>query len=64
MPRPHFIKVFPGNETNLRWVKQRSRSPASRTAAALDALPRRPILEEQQKLLDLQTAHRHSAARI
>ena len=20
MPRPHFIKVFPGNETNLRWV--------------------------------------------
>ena len=22
MPRPHFIKVFPGNETNLEWLKQ------------------------------------------
>ncbi len=21
MPRPHFIKVFPGSETSLRWVK-------------------------------------------
>ena len=25
MPRPHFIKVFPGNETNLRWADARSR---------------------------------------
>ncbi|MGN2393707.1 sigma-70 non-essential region-containing protein, partial [Pelomicrobium sp. G1] len=22
MPRSHFIKVFPGNETNLKWVDQ------------------------------------------
>ena len=21
MPRPHFIKAFPGNEVNLDWVK-------------------------------------------
>jgi RNA polymerase primary sigma factor len=21
MPRPHFIKSFPGNETNLEWLK-------------------------------------------
>jgi RNA polymerase primary sigma factor len=25
MPRAHFIKVFPGNETDLEWVRARSR---------------------------------------
>jgi RNA polymerase primary sigma factor len=25
MPRAHFIKVFPGNETDLEWVRPRSR---------------------------------------
>ena len=26
MPRPHFIKVFPGNETNLEWIKHEIQS--------------------------------------
>ncbi|HEY6898777.1 MAG TPA: RNA polymerase sigma factor region1.1 domain-containing protein, partial [Rhodocyclaceae bacterium] len=26
MPRPHFIKVFPGNETNMEWLKNEVQS--------------------------------------
>jgi len=54
MPRPHFIKVFPGNEMNLDWVdaeiaaNARSYGPVlTRNAPA--------IKEQQQKLIDLQT---------
>jgi RNA polymerase primary sigma factor len=52
MPRQHFIKEFPGKESNLRWV-------ASEVAAHRpwsDALSRfePAIVEQQQKLLDLQ----------
>jgi RNA polymerase primary sigma factor len=52
MPRQHFIKEFPGKEGNLRWV-------ASEVAAHRpwsDALSRfePAIVEQQQKLLDLQ----------
>ncbi|MBW7901865.1 MAG: RNA polymerase sigma factor RpoD, partial [Rhodocyclaceae bacterium] len=53
MPRPHFIKVFPGNEMNLDWVDDeiaasaRSYGPVlTRNAPA--------IKEQQQKLIDLQ----------
>ena len=52
MPREHFIKVFPGNETNLEWVlgEIASESPYSHT------LKRHvPAVQElQQKLIDLQ----------
>ena len=52
MPREHFIKVFPGNETNLEWVLAEiaSESPYSHT------LKRHvPAVQElQQKLIDLQ----------
>ena len=52
MPRPHFIKEFPGKEVSLRWVKSEieARRPWS------DALERfePAIMEQQQKLLDLQ----------
>ncbi|MFC5299980.1 RNA polymerase sigma factor RpoD [Azospira restricta] len=54
MPRPHFIKVFPGNEMNLDWVdgeiasNPRSYGPVlTRNAPA--------IKEQQQRLIDLQT---------
>lgn len=52
MPRTHFIKVFPGNETNLDWV-------LGEVAAASDyahTLQRHvPAVQElQQKLIDLQ----------
>ncbi len=52
MPRPHFIKVFPGNETNLRWVGNEitARHPYSGQLARYQPA----IMENQQKLLDLQ----------
>jgi len=52
MPRPHFIKVFPGNETNLRWVGNEiaARHPYSGQLSRYQPA----IMENQQKLLDLQ----------
>ncbi len=52
MPRAHFIKVFPGNEEDLDWVRRemQARKPYS------DALGRfaPAIMEQQQRLIDLQ----------
>ena len=52
MPRPYFIKVFPGNEDNLQWVVQelKLKKPYS------EALERyqHSIIEQQQHLLDLE----------
>ncbi|TXF13125.1 RNA polymerase sigma factor RpoD [Pelomicrobium methylotrophicum] len=52
MPRNHFIKTFPGNETNLKWVDQEvaARKPYS---AALERF-RPAILEQQQNILGVQ----------
>jgi RNA polymerase primary sigma factor len=52
MPRHHFVKEFPGKEVNLRWV----RSEIENGGAWNDALARfePAIVEQQQKLLDLQ----------
>jgi RNA polymerase primary sigma factor len=52
MPRPHFIKVFPGNETNLDWLKQEIAASKAYSAPLLRAAP--AIIEEQQKLLEVQ----------
>jgi RNA polymerase primary sigma factor len=52
MPRQHFIKVFPGNETNLEWLKHEVQSGKPYAAALMRAAP--AILEEQQALIDLQ----------
>ncbi|HZV54971.1 MAG TPA: RNA polymerase sigma factor region1.1 domain-containing protein, partial [Rhodocyclaceae bacterium] len=52
MPRPHFIKVFPGNETNLEWLKHEVHPSKSYSAQLMRAVP--AILEEQQKLINLQ----------
>jgi RNA polymerase primary sigma factor len=52
MPRPDFIKSFPTNETSLRWIDREvgSHHPYSEQLAKY----RQAIVEQQQKLLDLQ----------
>jgi RNA polymerase primary sigma factor len=52
MPRQHFIKVFPGNETNMEWLKHEVQSGKPYGAQLMRAAP--AILEEQQRLIDLQ----------
>ncbi len=53
MPRQHFIKVFPGNETNMEWLKHEVQAGKLYASQLMRAAP--AILEEQQKLIDLQT---------
>ena len=52
MPRPHFIKVFPGQETNMRWVKNEIAATRPWSAQLTRFEPN--ILEQQQKLLAIQ----------
>ena len=52
MPRPHFIKEFPGHETNLRWAQREVDSGRPYTLVMERFLP--AIQEHQQRLLDLQ----------
>jgi RNA polymerase primary sigma factor len=52
MPRAHFIKVFPGNETNLKWVGEEIGSGKA-YAKALDRF-RPAIMEQQEALIALQ----------
>jgi RNA polymerase primary sigma factor len=52
MPRQHFIKVFPGNETHLDWLKHEVQASKPYAAQLMRAAP--AVLEEQQKLIDLQ----------
>jgi RNA polymerase primary sigma factor len=53
MPRLHFIKVFPGNETNLSWVDDEVNAGHSYSAILGRNIP--TVKELQQKLIDLQT---------
>jgi len=52
MPRPHFIKVFPGNEDNLQWVAQELKAKKS-YGETLERY-QHAIVEQQQHLLDLE----------
>ncbi len=52
MPRAHFIKVFPGNETRLSWVKNEIAAGHSYSSQLSHYEPN--ILEEQQKLIEVQ----------
>jgi RNA polymerase primary sigma factor len=53
MPRPHFIQVFPGNETNLDWVDAEiAAAPKSYIAILTRNAP--DIKEQQKKLIALQ----------
>src|SRR6185437_2403100 len=53
MPRPDFIKAFPANETSLRWIDREV--GAHHGYSELLAKYHEAIVEQQQKLLDLQT---------
>ncbi|QJR09683.1 RNA polymerase sigma factor RpoD [Usitatibacter rugosus] len=52
MPRAHFIKVFPGNETNLKWVGEEIASGKA-FAKALERF-KPAVMEQQDKLIQLQ----------
>jgi RNA polymerase primary sigma factor len=52
MPRSHFIKVFPGNETNLAWVDGEVEASHPYSVVLARNVP--AIKELQQKLIDLQ----------
>ena len=54
MPRPHFIKVFPGNELNLDWVDAELSASGSKPYAAILTRNAPNVQEEQKKLLALQ----------
>ncbi|QNA90344.1 RNA polymerase sigma factor RpoD [Massilia sp. Dwa41.01b] len=53
MPRAHFIKVFPGNETNLEWVDGEVNAGHAYSAILGRNIP--TIKELQQRLIDLQS---------
>ena len=52
MPRPHFIKEFPGKEVSLRWVKGEIEGGHAWSEVLARYEPH--VLEQQQKLADLQ----------
>src|SRR5882762_427810 len=52
MPRPHFLKHFPGNETNQRWVAREADGEHSYSEVMQRNLP--AVHELQGKLSDLQ----------
>jgi len=52
MPRTHFIKTFPGNETNLKWSEKEAHGGHPYSEVMIRNLP--AIQELQQKLIDLQ----------
>jgi RNA polymerase primary sigma factor len=53
MSRTHFIKVFPGNETNLQWVVDEVAAGHPYAETLERQIP--AVQELQQKLIDLQT---------
>jgi RNA polymerase primary sigma factor len=52
MPREHFVRTFPANETNLQWVEQQAKTNAPWAAALLRNAP--SVQELQRKLVALQ----------
>ncbi len=52
MPRAHFIKVFPGNETNLDWIDSEVTGSNAYSTVLARNVP--TIKELQKKLIDLQ----------
>lgn len=53
MPRSHFLKAFPGNETNLQWVLDEVAAAHPYSETLERQVP--AVQELQQKLIDLQT---------
>ncbi|NMG49880.1 RNA polymerase sigma factor RpoD [Azoarcus communis] len=52
MPRQHFIKAFPGHETDIDWLKKEIASGKGYVDGLMRIHP--AVLEEQQKLIELQ----------
>ncbi|HEY3326788.1 MAG TPA: RNA polymerase sigma factor RpoD [Novimethylophilus sp.] len=52
MPRPHFIKIFPGNECNLEWLD--GELAAGKAYGAKLERYRHAIIDQQQQLIDMQ----------
>ena len=52
MPRSHFIKVFPGNETNLKWANEEVASGKAYAKALERFKP--AVMEQQEMLINLQ----------
>jgi len=52
MPRHHFIKTFPGNETNLDWVMKEVAAGHAYSTILERHVP--AVQELQQKMIDLQ----------
>ncbi|HRP97351.1 MAG TPA: RNA polymerase sigma factor region1.1 domain-containing protein, partial [Rhodocyclaceae bacterium] len=52
MPRQHFIKVFPGREIDLDWLKDEIAAGKGYAEGLMRVHP--AVLEEQQKLIELQ----------
>jgi len=52
MPRPYFLKVYPGNETNLDWVLQEVAAGHDYSETLERFIP--AVQELQQQLIDLQ----------
>ncbi len=53
MPRAHFIKHFPGQETNLDWLKDQIAAGKNYTEGLMRVHP--AVMEEQQKLIDMES---------
>ena len=60
MPRQHFIKVFPGNETNLRLGRRAKSTRQARTATSLGAHRAGDPASCSRSSIDLQSARRAS----
>jgi RNA polymerase primary sigma factor len=54
MPRPYFIKIFPGNELNLDWADQEIQASEGKPYVSVLTRNAPNIKEEQKKLLALQ----------
>jgi RNA polymerase primary sigma factor len=54
MPRPHFIKTFPGNEINLKWIAEEIAAPHAKAYAAALLRFKPAIVELQENLIALQ----------
>ena len=52
MPRTHFIKTFPGNETNLKWLKEQMKIEKP-YVEALEKL-KHSIVDQQKKMISLE----------
>ena len=52
MPRTHFIKNFPGNETNLKWLKEELKSDKAYVAGLEKR--KHDIVDQQKKLISLE----------